>query len=281
MKRTTRLGAALGGGGARGLAHLGVLQELAEAGIRPEFVAGTSMGAIVGASYAAGQDLPKLIRLLAHLELSKVFGVPETYDRVLGQTLAESLWERLRQRGWWEESSPRLSRLLEVLRLLTKGEWFEDLDLPFVAVAADLATGEEVRVGEGAVYRGVAGSAALPGVFVPVQWGRRYLVDGGLVNNLPVDAVEELGARTVLAVDVAAPLGPVPKTQVGVALRGQEITAGELGRVKLEQARQRLGPRLVLIHPDVDHIGLLEFTKLEEAVAAGREAARVALSHLR
>jgi len=280
VKRGVRLGVALGGGGARGLAHLGVLLQLAEAGVRPEFVAGTSMGAIVGAAYSVGQDLPRLLRVLEHLDLANIFGVPESYDRVLGQTLVESLWERLRQKAWWEEGSPRLARLLEFLRLFTKGKWFEDLDIPFTSVATDLATGEEVRVNEGAVHHGVAASAALPGVFGPVQWRKRYLVDGGLVNNLPVDAVAALGARTVLAVDVGAPLGPMPKTLVGVALRAQEITARELVTVKLQLARERLGPRLVVIHPDVDAIGLLQFDRIEEAVDAGRVAARSALSFL-
>ncbi len=280
MKRPDRLGLALGGGGARGLAHFGVLWEILEAGIEPEFVAGTSMGAIAGAAYAVGQDLPKLVRVLTHLDLGKIFGVPESYERVLGQALAESLWERIRNRAWWEEGSPRLSRLLEFLKLFTKGMWFEDLEVPFVAVAADLVTGDEVRVSEGAVHHGVAASAALPGLFGPVQWRKRYLVDGGLVNNLPVDAVAELGARSVLAVDVSAPLGPMPKALVGVALRAEEIRARELLAVKLERARDRLGPRLMVIHPDVDAIGILEFERVREAVEAGRESARVAISRL-
>lgn len=238
------------------------------------------MGAIVGAAYAVRQDLHKLLRVLAHLDLTRVFGVPESYERVLGQTLAESLWERLRQKAWWEESSPRLSRLLEFLRLFSRGMWFEDLDIPFTAVAADLSTGQEVQVNEGPVHQGVAASAALPGVFGPVQWRKRYLVDGGLVNNLPVDAVVELGARTVLAVDVTAPFGPMPRTLVGVALRAQEVTARELVRVKLGLSREQLGPRMVVIHPDVDAIGLLQFDRIEEAVIAGRIAARSALPFL-
>lgn len=280
MKRGARLGVALGGGGARGLAHLGVLLELLDAGIRPEFVAGTSMGAVVGAAYAAGQDLEKLVRVLEHLDLAKIFGMPETYERVLGQAVAESLWERLRQRAWWEEGSPRLSRLLEFLRLFTKGMWFEDIEIPFVAVAADLVTGDEVHIDEGAVHHGVAASAALPGLFGPVQWRKKYLVDGGVVNNLPIDVAEALGARTVLAVDVTAPLGPLPKTLVGAALRAREITAHELQRVKTELARGRLGPRLLLIHPDVDAIGALDFKRVSAVVEAGREAARAALPHL-
>ncbi|HAZ28130.1 TPA: hypothetical protein DCY65_01695 [Candidatus Acetothermia bacterium] len=280
MRRAAKLGVALGGGGARGLAHIGVLIELLQAGIRPEFVAGTGMGAVVGAAYAVGQDLTKLVRVLERLDLAGIFGVPEAYERVLGQAVAESLWERLRQRAWWEAGSPRLSRLLEFLRLFTKGMWFEDLDLPFVAVATDLVTGDEVLIDEGAVHHGVAASAALPGLFGPVAWRRRYLVDGGVVNNLPIDVVEALGARTVLAVDVGAPLGALPKTLVGAALRASEITAGEVERVKLELARGRLGPRLLLLHPDVDTIGTLEFKRISEAVVAGREVARAALPRL-
>ncbi len=280
MKRLTRLGVALGGGGARGLAHLGVLIELLDAGIRPEFVAGTSMGAIVGAAYAVGQDLPRLVQVLRHLDLAELLGMAETFEGMLGRTAVESLRERLRRRAWHEEESPRRSRMAQFLKLFTKGMWFEDLEIPFVAVAADYVTGEEVRIDEGPVYHGVAASAALPGLVNPVPWRKRYLVDGGLVNNLPVDVVEEMGARTVLAVDVRAPLGPLPPTLVGATLRFLEISTRELERVRLERARDRLGNRLLVIHPDVDEIGVLDFDRLEEAVEAGRECARSTLARL-
>lgn len=282
MQRRPRpeLGVALGGGGARGLAHLGVLMELEEAGLAPQVLVGTSMGAIVGAMYAAGQDFPRLVQVLAHLDLTKIFGVPRTYEQVLEQAVVEALWERLRRKPWWEEGSPRLSRLLEFLRLFGKGMWFEDLLVPFVAVAADLATGEEVRIEEGALHLGVAASAALPGLVGPVRWRKRYLIDGGVVNNLPIDVVENYGPRAILAVDVSPPLGPMPKTLAQVALRSYEITAHELGAVKLALARERLGDRLLVIRPDVDGIGLLEFGKIREAVAAGQEAVRAALPRL-
>ncbi len=275
-----RLGLALGGGGARGLAHLGVLLELEAADLEPEVLAGTSMGAIVGGLYAAGQHPRRLVQLLEHLELDKIFGVPKTYERVVEQAVLEALWERLRRRPWWEEASPRLSRLLEFLRLLGKNQHFEDLAIPFVAVAADLATGEEVRIDEGALHIGVAASAALPGLLGPVKWRKRYLVDGGIVNNLPIDAVEEFGPQQILAVDVSAPLGPMPKSLVEVALRSYQITAQELGELKLAWAHKRLGERLLVIRPHVEGIGLLEFSKLPEAVEAGREATRSALRYL-
>ncbi len=274
------LGLALGGGGARGLAHLGVLMALEEAELRPEVVAGTSMGAIVGGLYAAGQDLPQLVQLLEHLDLGQIFGVPASYERVVEQAVVEALVGRLRRRPWWEESSPRLSRLLEFLRLLGKNQWFEDLPVPFVAVAADMATGEEVRIDEGALHLGIAASAALPGLFGPVKWRKRYLIDGGVVNNLPIDVVEMYGPQEILAVDVSAPLGPMPHNLVEVALRAYQITAQELERVKLAEAQKRLGERLFVIHPEVDDIGLLEFRKLRQAIEAGREAARSALRYL-
>lgn len=275
------LGIALGGGGARGFAHAGVLMELLDAGLEPGAVAGTSMGAVVGAMYAVGQDLARLARVLEHLDLYQVFGVPDSYRRVLEQAVVEALWERIRGRPWQAEGSPRLTRMFEFLRLLCKGERFEDLPVPFVAVAADLATGEEVRIDRGPVYLGVAASAALPGVFGPVRWRGRYLIDGGVVNNLPVDVVADFGAEVVLAVDVSAPLGGVPRTLVEMALRAYDITAQELRDVKLARVRERLGERLVVIHPDVDEIGILDFHRLPEAVEAGREAARAALPHIR
>lgn len=276
----TRLGVALGGGGARGLAHLGVLVELLEAGIEPRFAAGTSMGAIVGAAYAVGQDLSALVRVLTHLDLGELLGLAETFDGLLGRAAVQSLRGRLRRRSWHEEECPRRARLAEFLKLFTKGMWFEDLPVPFVAVAADYATGEEVRIDEGPLYHGVTASAALPGLFTPVPWRKRLLVDGGLVNNLPVDVVAEMGARTVLAVDVRAPLGPLPQTLVGATLRFLEISAREVDRLRVERTRDRLADRLLVIHPDVDAIGLLEFDRIEDAVAAGRLAARSALAHL-
>ncbi|MGC9529327.1 MAG: patatin-like phospholipase family protein [Candidatus Bipolaricaulaceae bacterium] len=272
-----RLGLALGGGGARGLAHAGVLLELAESGIRPTAVAGTSMGAVVGGLYAVGQDVGRLVEVIGQLDLREIFGVPESYRQMLERSVGQALLERFRRTSWWEEPSPRLARLYEFLGLFCKGRRFEGLPLPFAAVCADLDSGEEVDLRRGPLYRGLAASAAIPGVFQPVPWAGRFLIDGGVVNNLPVDVVQQLGAESVLAVDVSAPLFAAPRSMVEIVLQSYAITAKELARVKLARAADSLGDRLMVIRPQVDGIGVLEFERLPEAVEAGRAAAAAAL----
>jgi NTE family protein len=274
------LALALGGGGARGLAHFGVLQVLLEAGIFPKALAGTSMGAIVGGVYSVGQDLNRVLRLLSSLDLREALGLPPSTRSVAEEAIVESLIGRIRRRPWWEVNSARTTRFLAFLRLLTQGKRFEELPLPFVAVACDLLSGEEVRIREGPVYLGAGASAAIPGLLGPIRWKGRFLIDGGVVNNIPVEVAAELG-RVVLAVDVSAPLGPEPHSLVDVALRAYDITARALQEHQIRRARERLGENFLLIKPEVGHIGLLDFALLPEAVEAGRAAAQTVISELK
>jgi len=274
------LALALGGGGARGLAHFGVLQVLSEEGIFPKALAGTSMGAIVGAVYSVGQDLRGVLRLLSSLDLQEALGLPPSTRNVAEEAIVESLIGRIRRQAWWEVNSARTTRFLAFLRLLTRGKRFEELPLPFVAVACDLVSGEEVRIREGPVYLGVGASAAIPGLLGPVRWRGRFLIDGGVVSNVPVEAAAQLG-NVVLAVDVSAPLGPEPHSLVDVALRAYDITARTLQAYQIRIAQERLGENFLLIRPEVGHIGLLEFARLPEAVEAGRVAAKAVLSELK
>ena len=256
------------------MAHVGVLSELSKAGLRPQVVAGTSMGAIVGGLYAAGQDLERLLQVMENLDLHQIFGMPESYRQALERGVGEALVERFRGPSWRQEPSPRTARLLEFLRLFSKGLTFEELPVSFACVAADLHTGEEVDIDSGPLYLGMAASAALPGVFHPLSWNGRWLIDGGVVNNLPVDVVARKGAEVVIAVDLSSRLDSDPKTTVEVLLQSYAITSQELGRVKLRWNRERLGERLVLVRPELPGIGVLDFERLPEAVEAGRAAAR-------
>lgn len=265
---------ALGGGGARGLAHVGFLLALKEAGLVPQVVVGTSMGAVVGGLYAAGQDLERLSQVLGALDLRGIFGVPDSYRRALERSIGEALWERWRGPSWQGEPSPRLARMLELLRLFGKGLSIEQLPLRFAAVACDLNSGEEVVITSGPLHLGLAASAALPGVFHPLPWRGRWLIDGGVVNNLPADVALNLGAQVVVAVDVSAPLGDPPRTSVEVILRSYAITSQELTRVKLARAKERLGERLLYVRPQVEGIGVLEFERLFQAKEAGWRAAQ-------
>lgn len=270
---------ALGGGGARGLAHLGFLLELERHGLRPQAVAGTSMGAIVGGFYCASQDLARVSQIIAHLDLHSFFGLPKTHRTLVEQAVAASFLEKLRGRPWWETTAQRNSRFLAFLRLFTKGQRFEELSPPLTAVACDLLSGEEVRINVGPAYLGIGASAALPGLLGPVRWRDRWLIDGGVVNNLPIDVVAGKAER-VVAVDVSAPLGTEPTTLVDVALRAYDITARALRELQISLARERLGERLVLVRPELSSIGLLDFHRVSEAIEAGREAAKAVVPEL-
>ena len=306
-----RVGLALGSGGARGWAHLGVIQALREKGFQVECVAGTSMGAIVGAFLAADRE-PVLRDLAGNLD-----------------------WKRLRQ-FFWEVSLSRSGlsdgrRLLEETGKLLGLREFRELDLPFRAVATDLETGGEVVLSSGNLLQALRASISIPGLFSPVRVGKHLLVDGGLVNPVPVSVARDMGARTVVAVDVCQGVEPGPKRErrkarAGEAARGplalpSPAAAEEKGgvarlldgfRAEIEKkvnhlraaaadaaarpavvdvlvrsvriaeaqiARSRLQaePPDILITPAVGHIGTLEFQRAEEAMAAGRAAALQAL----
>ncbi|NLE75935.1 MAG: patatin-like phospholipase family protein [Chloroflexi bacterium] len=176
------LGVALSGGGARGVAHIGVMAALEEAGIHPDVIAGTSAGSIVGSFWAAGWGSDRMLSEVKNLHWREFLRprLPEPLGLVDGQLIEEMVIRRL---------GP--------LRI-------EDLEIPFTAVAADLLSREPVYFREGLVARALRASSALPGIFTPYQDATgRLLVDGGMVNNLPVEAARALGADLVLAVNVS------------------------------------------------------------------------------
>jgi NTE family protein len=247
-----RLGLALSGGAARGVAHVGVLKVLEAEGIRVDCVAGTSAGALVGGAYASGMSVGEL----------------------------EELGRGLRWRDFGRMTLSRLgvqsnARMEEYIRERFPVVRFEEMRLPFAAVATDLRTGLPVVMrGEGDVAFAVRASCAVPGWYVPVvdEHGRQ-LVDGGLVANIPTAAVRALGAEVVVAVDVnfeGAKFLGAPTSVVGVLLQSILLVQ------KTAAAHQRHSADIVL-SPRVGHIRWDEMTRAAELIAAGEEAARAAL----
>jgi len=181
-RKSAPVGIALGSGGARGLAHIGVLEELEAMGISPDIVAGTSIGSIVGAGYCAGQ-LPEMRELALDIDLRTFlfkimdFGMPRS-------GLVEG------------------KRVQELLEEIIGDRTFRDLQKPFRCVAADLKSGEEIVFTEGPLLHAIRASISIPGIFTPVKHGDGFLVDGGLVNPVPVDQLKAMGARITIAVDV-------------------------------------------------------------------------------
>jgi NTE family protein len=247
-----RLGLVLGGGAVRGAAHLGVLSVFEREGIVVDVVTGTSVGAIVGAGVAAG---------IASADMLATF--------------KQAKWSRIAIPAWRSKLSlfdtDPLGALIESV---THTERFEDLRLPFAAIATDLLTGTRVTTTSGPLRPAIVASSAIPALFEPVRDGGRMLVDGGLVDNLPVDAAIDLGADYVIAVDIMPPLDGsfTPADTRDVILLTWNIVqrAGEIGRDRAN----------LVITPDVATVSLMDFSKVQSVYDAGVAAAEAALPDL-
>ncbi|MFZ2973073.1 MAG: patatin-like phospholipase family protein [Ferribacterium limneticum] len=271
-----RLGIALGSGSARGWAHIGVLRALQDAGIEPDVVCGTSIGAFVGAAYASG-DLDKLEAWAGGLSRSDVLGF---FDVSLTGGLIKG------------------AKLLDFASTAFLDNTFADLDRPFACVATDLATGREIWLREGSVADAVRASIALPGLFSPQLLDGRFLVDGGLVNPVPVSLCRVLDAEVVIAVDLGMDIlttlqrrngKPVMasggwRNAVGRWFGGGEerpvqpsladVVSNSIAIMQGRISRSRLAgePADVLITPRLGQLNLLDYHRAGEAIAAGRKA---------
>jgi predicted acylesterase/phospholipase RssA len=249
------VGLVLSGGGARGLAHVGVLAELASEGIEVDRVAGCSMGAFIGAMLAAGRD-PESIRRTCEAELLR--------RNPLGDYTVPV------------RSLVRGRRGLDMLARVFGSVRFEELDRELFAVSCDLVSGELVVDRRGLVADAVAASMSLPGVLPPVPRGGQLLVDGGVLNNLPVQEMAATGEGPVIAVDVTAQFGGPSGGAQRPRLKEVLVRAISLGGVDAVNAARRDAD--LLIEPQVGDVGMLDFRKLDRVVEAGRRAAREALA---
>ena len=277
------IGFALGAGAARGWSHIGVLERLSESGIEPDVMAGTSIGALVAGCYAAGR--------LGEL---KEFALGLTRRRIF--SLLDLSWT-----GSGLISGDRLRELLDE-QLGDMG--FAGLNVPFVCIATELMTGHEIWLRNGQVARAVRASYALPGVFRPVQIDGQWLIDGAVVNPIPVSACRAIGARLVISVSLNSDSfagtvvqepkslghnGDEPALERSSALRqlvGGTSTPGlttvlvaafNISQDRLARSRLAGDPPDVNIIPRSSGVGLFDFDKAAVAIAAGREAAERAL----
>jgi NTE family protein len=281
-----RLGLALGGGGARGLAHVGVLAALEEAGLRPACIAGTSMGAIVGALYAERPEAAVVAqRLWAYLEdpAFRASWAPfvRDDDSLERQGFFSEIWRSIQRRiltlkTFTSPAQQDAERLLAPLRQLYARERIEELSLPFAALAVDLYGGEPVAFTRGDLVSAIYASSAIPGVFPPLARGETLLADGGAPCRVPIGACRDLGADFVLAVDIPifAPERPEYRTGLELMLRCDGIARERLNRLVLEEAD-------FVVRPDVQEFHWANFGAAERIRAAGEEAMRAALPALR
>jgi NTE family protein len=290
--RRLRIGLALGGGSARGWSHIGVIRELERAGIVPDLVCGTSIGALVGAAWAAGE----LDRFADWVLAMRVKDVVSFIDVGLSGGFIKG------------------DRLMEYVRLNFVDRPIEELPMPFGAVATALHSGAEVWLRTGSTVDAVRASIALPALFTPMLREGVMLVDGGLVNPVPVSLARAMGAELVIAVDLSSdilgrhlrpePRPDAPPSQVGEWIRklqdnlGMHSTASpdepkvpsmldvvasavNIMQVRIARSRMAGDPPDVIVAPRLAHLGLLDFHRAKEAVEAGARATEASLVSLR
>ena len=285
QKRThTRIGLALGSGASRGWAHVGVLRALMDLGVFPDIVCGTSIGALVGAAYVSGKldELEGWVSSLTMLEVARFLELNLSFNGFVDTDRLEDFLRR---------------------HVFEKEALIEDLERKFAAVATDLETGREVWFTKGPVLNAVWASIAMPGLFPPVRRDDRWLVDGGLVNPVPVSLCRALGADIVIAVNLNGDIlgkhlnekqqpiesngfvsqlkRTVQKYSPGLfpeagtdysppALFSSIAAAINILQDRITRSRMAGDPPELLLAPQLSHLGLLEFHRMSEAVAEGK-----------
>lgn len=246
------MGLALGGGAAKGFAHIGVIKMLEASGIHPDVIAGTSAGSVVGALYASGMDVFTLQQTTVGLDEAKIRDVRLfSGGLVQGQALQDYVNEQVHKQP------------------------IERLKMPFAAVATELETGARTVFVRGNTGRAVRASSSIPGVFEPVSLHGKHYVDGGVVSPIPVDAARQLGADFVIAVDIsAAPDGSTPNDMMGIVGQSIDIMSRQLSSQETARAD-------VVIRPDMRGIGSTAFDQKNQAILAGEKALMKAMPEIR
>jgi len=288
-----RVGLALGSGSARGWAHVGVIRALEQAGVRPDLVCGTSAGALVGAAYAAG-ELDRFEQWLLEMRLTDVVGF---MDVSLGGGMLKG------------------ERVMEFFRRNFVDRPIEELAMPFAAVSTALQNGAEIWLRDGSTVEAVRASIALPGLFTPALRDGMLLVDGGLVNPVPVSLARAMGADVVIAVDLGAdklgrhlaadhptdePDSPIGewtrklRESLGALIPARSpdesrlpsmhdvlLSALDIVQVRISRSRMAGDPPDVVVTPRLAYLHLLDFHRAKEAIAEGKQAVETILPNLR
>ncbi|MBY0087236.1 patatin-like phospholipase family protein [Brevibacillus sp. M2.1A] len=242
-RRKPIVGVALGSGGARGFAHIGVLNALEAHGIQIDMLAGSSMGSLIGAVYANGIE-PHMMGKLAL---------------------------NLKRKHWLDLTVPSMGfvtgeKIKQLIRLLTHGKRLEELNKPLAIVATDIESGERVVFREGPIDQAVRASISIPGIFVPEKVGGRLLVDGGVIDRVPVTVLREMGADIVIAVDVA---------QFDTRMEVKsifDVIAQTIDVMEREILRHRIIAADIVIRPDVGHYSSIAYTGVEQIIELGERA---------
>ncbi len=280
-----KVGLVLGGGGVRGMAHIGALQVLKEKRIPVSLIVGTSMGALIGTAYALNDDIRRLKRIaLSAADRDKVkelemFAEDSAVQekRLIVERLAALaknllLWNlRVIKKQLVDEK-----QIEEIIKKFVGDKTFADLRIPTACIACDLKTGEEVVLNQGKIATAVLASCSMPGVFPPVKWKGRQLVDGGVVGSVSVEMARKLGADCVIAVNVEKNELPGQEFEYGidVLFRADEIKTRLLTFKELHSAD-------VVITPEMGGLSWANFSHAAECIRAGEKAMRANIDLVR
>jgi NTE family protein len=284
-----RIGLVLGGGGARGAAHIGVLHVLEELRVPVDCVAATSMGALVGAAYASGMSSHEIEKLVTAINWSETFGSAGTRDlqpvhiKTSHTTYSNKLEFGVKKSGLLAPggllASQQIDSLLRTIVSRRRYEdSFDDLPIPFRAIATDLGSGEMLILGGGDLSVAMRASMAVPGVFAPVRVDDRAVVDGGLVRNLPVDVARDMCADVIIASSLVSPTPDADQLTSALAVVGQMIDVMIKNNERAQLAT--LGPVDVPILISLPDMTSGDFEKVPTAIPFGEDAARAVAQQL-
>ena len=252
-KKLKKLGFALGAGGSRGVAHIGFLKAMEEEGIKPDFIAGTSMGSVVGACYARGLTIDKMQRIVKELKFSDIFDL--SLNPISNGALLRS------------------QKMRKQLEKYLGNATFADLEIPFSCVATDMITGKSVVLcdKEEEVCTSVVASSSIPSIFKPVQMKGMVLIDGGVFCRVPVNEVRDMGADVVVAVDVLGGLKNCDKKYNVFTVMSRLFEISDCEMVKYKKKEQNYD---LYIEPDLGDMNQYKFKEIDFAIQKGYETGK-------
>jgi NTE family protein len=288
LKETSKrpkIGLALSGGGARGLTQIGILKVLEKENIPIDYIAGTSMGGVIGGLYAAGYSAQKLERIVLEIDWNDLFSdTPPRLSLFLSQREeGEGSLFQFRLDGWKPyiptalTSGQKLSNLFTnlIMQASFSSKWFaepqsnfDDLKIPFRAVTTDLVSGEEVVLDSGDLAQALRATMSVPLAFSPVEMGERLLVDGGLVDPVPVEVVRQMGADVVIAVNTVSPLLPAEKIKNPIDIANQATSI-----MSLQKKDEELKKADFVLSPELSEFSAMDFGDVTKLIRLGEDTA--------
>ena len=251
-KERPKVGIALCSGAIRGMAHIGVLEVFEEAGIPVDMIAGTSAGSLVGGLYALGLELKYLKQLATNIR-----------------------WEHISDLTVPRRGLIAGKKFLDFLKFLTQNKTFEDLEIPFKAVATDIERGERIVLESGSVAEAIRASTSIPGIYVPFEKDGRLLVDGAIVDRIPISLVKEMEADIIIGVDVGFNIGYSKLNNIfEILIQTTDIMVREVSRERWIDAD-------ILIKPEVGQYPGMDMSNADKIIQAGREAAEKEIDNIK